>query len=106
MTWRTKALIAASGKPATSELALMQAYHDCLGKPGEARELVLADLATHLNFFQAEARGLSVEEANYVNGRRSAFLHILSHLTLSETELEGLVEAARLEAAAHEPEGS
>lgn len=106
MSWRTKALVAASVGPATAELELINAYRDCLGKPGEAREMVLADLATHLNFFQAEARGLPVEEANYVNGRRSAFLHILSRLTLSETELEGLVEAARLEAAAHEPEGS
>lgn len=105
MSWRTKALVATAG-PKKAELALIEAYRECLGKPGQAREMVLADLAVHLGFFQAEGRGLSVEEANFQNGRRSAFLHILQHLTLPAAELEALVEAARLEAASYEPSGS
>lgn len=105
MSWRTKAILAAGGQQ-KAELALVNAYDECLGKPGQAREMVLADLAVHLGFFQAEGRGLSVEEANFQNGRRSAFLHILQHLTMPEAELEALVEAARLEAASHEPMGS
>lgn len=105
MTWRTKALLAATKGPLTAEIALIEAYKACFGR-GPHSELVLADLAVHLGFFQAEERGINIEDANFQNGRRSAFLHILQHLTLPEAELEGLVEAARLEAAAHEPTGS
>lgn len=105
MNWRSKALLAATKGPSTAELSLIEAYKACF-KKSEHSEMVLTDLAVHLGFFQAEDRGINTEEANFQNGRRSAFLHILQHLTLPEAELEGLVEAARLEAAAHEPEGS
>lgn len=105
MSWRTKALVAQAKGPQTAEVALLAAYRSCFGR-GDNSEMVLTDLAVHLGFFQAEDRGLSIEDANYQNGRRSAFLHILQHLTLPEAELEALVEAARLEAAAHELSGS
>jgi hypothetical protein len=105
MSWRTKALVAAAKGHQTAEVALIAAYQASFGR-GDHSEMVLADLAVHLGFFQAEDRGLSIEDANYQNGRRSAFLHILQHLTLPEAELEALVEAARLEAASYEPPGS
>ncbi|UXN73382.1 hypothetical protein N8D56_21280 [Devosia sp. A8/3-2] len=98
-------MLATAKGPKSAEVGLIAAYQACFGR-GDHSELVLADLAVHLGFFQAEDRGLTIEEANFQNGRRSAFLHILQHLTLPEAELEGLVEAARREAASYEPPGS
>jgi hypothetical protein len=99
MSWRTKALLANTRGAATAELALIDAYKEVFGRPGQAREMVMADLATHCRMFQFEERGLSVEDANYINGLRAAFARILQHLSLSESDIAELVEAARYEAA-------
>lgn len=106
MSWRTAALIEAARGEGTADLALVKAYQDCLGSTREAGQLVLTDLAVYCGLFQPALRGIPADEANYQNGLKAAFLHILQHLTLPEAELEALVEAARLEAASYEPPGS
>lgn len=99
MGWRSRALIEASVGEATAESHLAMAYKEIFAGESEAKELVLVDLATHCKMFQFEARGLSVEDANYFNGQRAAFARILQYLSLSEADLAALVEAARFEAA-------
>lgn len=69
-------------------------------------EIVLADLANASGFFKVLAAPVSADERAFHEGQRALFGRIYRDLRMSEAELLGLQEAARVEALTDAEEGS
>lgn len=92
--WRSR--VTSSKIEGERELKLANAYRDVF-KRGEQPEMILADLAQFTGFYAVAEPNTSNEALQYNAGQRAAFARILHFLTLSDTDMQGLEQAARAE---------
>lgn len=66
---------------------------------GSAMQLVLVDLAKYSHAFDADVMGQSHDNLLVMHGRRQMFFRILTHLKLSQAEMEHVYQPALVSAA-------
>ena len=75
-----------------------QSYQTAFG--GSSMQMVLVDLAKFSRAFDADIEGISHDALLMMHGRRQMFFRILTHLKLSQAELEQVYQPALVQAAA------
>lgn len=74
-----------------------QSYRDAFA--GSAMQLTLVDLAKYSGAFDADPHGMSDAMLREMIGRRQMFFRILTHLKLSQSEMEQVYQPALVHAA-------
>ena len=88
---------------AVQSLGLRQRSYQGLFGEGSPGHHVMTELALYSRAFAADDDGLSRDMLMTMHGRRQMFFHIVNHLKLSTTELEGIYLTIATRTAARRP---
>lgn len=107
MSWASLARRFGRHRGADAQNMLSKAYRNVFigNATREEAQTVLVDLANHSGFYKVLPPGATKGDLSEANGKRAVFGRVFRFLNMSDEEIRGLEEAARLEALTDATEG-